>query len=79
MKSVTLEGPMEDGTAAYNDQITVTVEAEEGYEIQDVRVYKIREDGTKNQIVRSIVEYYKTYQFTMMNFDCEIVVTCVKK
>lgn len=79
VKAVTLDGPKEDSTAAYNDKITVTVEAEDGYEIKDVRVYKIREDGTKNQIVRSIVDYYKTYEFTMMNFDCEIVVTCVKK
>lgn len=78
VKEVTLEGPKEDSTAAYNDKITVTVEAEEGYSIKDVRVYKIREDGTKNQIVRTIVEYYEVYEFVMQNFDCEIVITCEK-
>ena len=78
VKEVTLEGPKADSTAAYNDKITVTVEAEEGYSIKDVRVYKIREDGTKNQIVRSIVEYYEVYEFVMQNFDCEIVITCEK-
>ena len=79
VKEVILDGPKEDSTAAYNDKITVAVEAEEGYEIKDVRVYKIREDGTKNQIVRSIVEYYEVYEFVMQNFDCEIVITCQKK
>lgn len=79
VKAVTLDGPKADSTAAFNDEITVTVEAEEGYEIKDVRVYKIREDGTKNQIVRSIVEYYEVYEFVMQNFDCEIVITCEKK
>ena len=79
IKSVTLEGPKEDSTAAYNDKITITVEAEEGYKITDVRVYKIREDGSKAQIVREIVEFYKVYETVMQNFDCEIVVTCVKK
>ena len=79
VKEVILDGPKEDSTAAYNDKITVTVEAEEGYEIKDVRVYKIREDGTKNQIVRSIVEYYEVYEFVMQNFDCESVITCEKK
>lgn len=78
VKAVTLEGPKEDSTAAYNDKITITVEAEEGYKIQDVRVYKIRQDGTKEQIVRSIKEYYKVYETVMQNFDCEIVITCTK-
>lgn len=78
VKSVTLEGPKEDSTAAYNDKITITVEAEDGYKIQDVRVYKIRQDGTKEQIVRSIKEYYKVYETVMQNFDCEIVITCTK-
>ena len=79
VKAVTLEGPKEDSTAAYNDKITITVEAEEGYKITDVRVYKIREDGSKAQIVREIVEFYKVYETVMQNFDCEIVITCVKK
>jgi len=79
VKSVTLEGPKADSTAAYNDKITVTVEAEEGYKITDVRVYKIREDGTKDQIVRSIVEYYKIYDFVQQNFDTEIVIKCEKQ
>lgn len=78
VKSVTLEGPKDDSTAAYNDKITITVEAEDGYKIQDVRVYKVRADGTKEQIVRSIKEYYKVYETVMQNFDCEIVVTCTK-
>ena len=38
----------------------------------------IRADGTKEQIVRSIKEYYKVYETVMQNFDCEIVVTCTK-
>lgn len=79
VKAVTLEGPKEDSTAAYNDKITVTVEAEEGYEITDVRVYKVRKDGTKEQIVRSIVEYYKVYEFVQQNFDTEIVIKCEKQ
>ena len=78
VKTVTLEGPKDDSTAAYNDKITITVEAEEGYKIQDVRVYKVRADGTKEQIVRTIKEYYKVYETVMQNFDCEIVVTCTK-
>lgn len=79
VKAVTLEGPKEDSTAAYNDKITVTVEAEEGYKITDVRVYKVRADGSKDQIVRDIVEFYKIYDFVQQNFDTEIVIKCEKQ
>ncbi len=78
VKSVTLEGPKDNSTAAYNDEITVTLEAEEGYSIKGFAVYKIREDGSKAQIVHTIVDFYKEYDFIMQNFDCEIVITCEK-
>lgn len=71
---VTLEGD-KDSTAAYNDKVTVNVEADSGYKVQDVRFYKVREDGSKAQIVRYIDMPGKTYSFVMPNFDVEIVVT----
>lgn len=71
---ITLEGD-KDSTAAYNDKITVTVEADAGYKVKDVRFYKVREDGSRSQIMRDIVMPGKTYSFVMPNFDAEIVVT----
>lgn len=75
---ITMEGD-KDSTAAYNDKVTVTVEADEGYKVQDVRFYKVREDGSKAQIQRDIKMPGKTYAFTMPNFDAEIVVTFAEK
>lgn len=75
---ITVDGDR-DMTAPYRDWIEVSVEAEEGYKVTDVRVWKIRENGTKDQITRHIVKRGSEYKFEMQNFDCEIVATVVKK
>lgn len=75
---ITIDGDR-DMTAPYRDWIEVSVEAEEGYKVTDVRVWKIRENGTKDQITRKIVKRGSEYKFEMQNFDCEIVATVVKK
>lgn len=75
---VTIDGDR-DMTAPYRDWIEVSVEAEEGYQVTDVRVWKIRQNGTKNQITRHIVKRGSEYKFEMQNFDCEIVPTVIKK
>ena len=43
------------------------------------RFFKLRENGTKDQITRHIVKRGSEYKFEMQNFDCEIVATVVKK
>lgn len=73
-KVTEMEGD-KDGTAAYNDTVEIKVEADEGYVVKDVRFYKVREDGSKSQIVRNIITPGEAYSFVMPNFDVEIVVT----
>ena len=75
---ITISGDR-DMTAPYRDMIDVKVEAEDGYEVTDVRVWKIRENGTKDQIRRTTLEKGTHYEFKMQNFDCEIVPTVIKK
>lgn len=75
---ITISGDR-DMTAPYRDMIDVKVEAEDGYQVTDVRVWKIRENGTKDQIRRTTLEKGTHYEFKMQNFDCEIVPTVIKK
>lgn len=76
-KIVEMEGD-KDSTAAYRDTIEISVEADDGYVVKDVRFYKVREDGTRSQIMRTVIERGKTYSFVMPSFDVEIVVTYAK-
>lgn len=73
-KVAEMEGD-KDGTAAYRDEIVIEVEADSGYTVKDVRFYKVREDGSKAEIVRKVITAGKTYSFEMPSFDVEIVVT----
>ena len=77
--TIEIEGDREDGTAAYNDKITVTVEAEDGYVVKDVRFYKVQKDGIKYPIMYTAVEAGHIYDCVIQNYDTEIVVITEKK
>ena len=71
-KMVEVEGDKE-MKARYNDKIVVEMEAEEGYILESIRFYKVRKDGTSEEITRYVETPGEVYRIVMPNFDVKIV------
>ena len=65
-------------TARYRDMVNVKVEVAEGYKLHKVRVFKVREDGSKDQIMVKPVIKGETYTFKMPSFNVEVTAEFVK-
>lgn len=64
-------------SAPYRTRVNVTVEAESGYELHKVRFFKVRDNGSKQEIVR--YQNGTDYYFEMPTYDVEVVAEFVKK
>lgn len=68
-----------DMTARYRDLLNVDVEIEDGYELKELQLWKVRVDGSKARLIMHEVTENEAYKFWMKNFACEIVPVMVKK
>ncbi len=64
-------------SAPYRARVNVSVEPENGYELKKIRFFKVRDDGSKQEIVRH--QKGNGYYFDVPTYDVEIVAEFLKK